>query len=155
MELKREEKTKQREIKNGAPLKGEEKDRKVQGKIWAENICCVYQLDIHISRHLAHVQIKSLNDLFRPTKSRLTYLFQLWFICSQPEMTTITSLLLTSCNRKVCQTILTSFWVLRAPKSWSNYFKKNKKGWKRLKKVVQPAFGCAQHPKAGRNTQQR
>ena len=29
----------------------------------------------------------------------------------------------------------------------------NKKCWKRLKKVVQPAFGCAQHPKAGRNTQ--
>ena len=25
--------------------------------------------------------------------------------------------------------------------------------WKRLKKVVQPAFGCAQHPNAGRNTQ--
>ena len=29
----------------------------------------------------------------------------------------------------------------------------NKKGWKRLKKVVRPAFGCAQHPRAGRNTQ--
>ena len=26
--------------------------------------------------------------------------------------------------------------------------------WKRLKKVVWPAFGCAQHMKAGRNTQQ-
>ena len=37
-------------------------------------------LDIHISRHLAHVQIKSLNDLFRPTKSILTYLFQLWHL---------------------------------------------------------------------------
>ena len=31
-------------------------------------------------RHLARVQIKSLNDLFCPTKSRLTYLFQLWLI---------------------------------------------------------------------------
>ena len=31
-------------------------------------------LDIHISRHLARVQIKSMNDLFRPTKSRLMYL---------------------------------------------------------------------------------
>ena len=30
----------------------------------------------------------------------------------------------------------------------------NKKGWKRPKKVFQPAFGCAQHPKAGQNTQQ-
>ena len=30
--------------------------------------------------------------------------------------------------------------------------KKNKKGWKRLKKVLQPAFECAQHPKAGCNT---
>ena len=26
--------------------------------------------------------------------------------------------------------------------------------WKRLKKVVRPAFGFAQHPKAGQNTQQ-
>ena len=39
-------------------------------------------LDIHISRHLASVQIKSLNDFVRPTKSRLTlfiytYLFSL------------------------------------------------------------------------------
>ena len=30
----------------------------------------------------------------------------------------------------------------------------NKNAWKRLKKVVRPAFGCTQHPKAGRNTQQ-
>ena len=29
-----------------------------------------------------------------------------------------------------------------------------KKGWKRLKRVVRPAFGCAQHPKAGQNLQQ-
>ena len=29
----------------------------------------------------------------------------------------------------------------------------NKKGWKRLKKVVLPAFGWVQQPKAGRNTQ--
>ena len=29
-----------------------------------------------------------------------------------------------------------------------------KKGWKRLKKVFWPAFGCAQHPKAHPNTQQ-
>ena len=26
--------------------------------------------------------------------------------------------------------------------------------WKRLKKSISPAFGCAQHPKAGGNTQQ-
>ena len=30
----------------------------------------------------------------------------------------------------------------------------NKKAWKRLKKVIRPAFGCVQYPKAGRNTQQ-
>ena len=29
----------------------------------------------------------------------------------------------------------------------------NKKAWKRLKKVVWPPFGCAQHPKADQNTQ--
>ena len=29
----------------------------------------------------------------------------------------------------------------------------NKKGWKRLKKVLQPALECAQHPKHGWNTQ--
>ena len=34
-------------------------------------------LDIHISHHLTRVQIKSLNYLFCPTKSRLTYLFQI------------------------------------------------------------------------------
>ena len=40
--------------------------------------------------------------------------------------------------------------------AWNHWksFKINKKGWKRLKKVVQPAFGCPQHPKAGWNTQQ-
>ena len=31
----------------------------------------------------------------------------------------------------------------------------NKKVEKRLKKMFRPAFGCAQHPKAGRNTQQK
>ena len=31
---------------------------------------------------------------------------------------------------------------------------KMKKGLKQLKKVFQPAFGCAQHPNAGQNTQQ-
>ena len=38
---------------------------------------------------------------------------------------------------------------------WNHWkrFKINKKGWKRLKKVVQPDFGCVQRPKAGRNTQ--
>ena len=67
-----------------------------------------------------------------------------------------------------------------APESWSNYFfssvstffdhfkpfllisslKSTKnfctwtKKWYLWKKVFQPAFGCAQHPKAGRNTQQ-
>ena len=28
-----------------------------------------------------------------------------------------------------------------------------KRSWKWLEKVIQPAFGCPQHPKAGRNTQ--
>ena len=50
-------------------------------------------------------------------------------------------------------------WLGRSwsrPKVWSlkglaQYKKKVENGWK---KVVQPAFGCAQHPKAGRNTQQ-
>ena len=39
---------------------------------------------------------------------------------------------------------------------WINWkrFEINKKVWKWLKKVFQPAFGCAQHPKAGWNTQQ-
>ena len=69
--------------------------------------------------------------------------------------------------------ILTSFWVLRAPESWSNFFsvqfqtffvdfrreisEKGKKWTNKLengwKKVVQPAFRCAQHLKAGWNTQ--
>ena len=52
------------------------------------------------------------------------------------------------------------------PKCWSNSlwqllknkqkkrFKINKTGWKRLKKVVRPTFGCAQHPKFCLNTQQ-
>ena len=35
----------------------------------------MFLLDIHIFRYLARVQMKSLNDLFSPTKSRLTYLF--------------------------------------------------------------------------------
>ena len=30
----------------------------------------------------------------------------------------------------------------------------NKKGWKTAEKMFCPAFGCAQQPKAGRNTQQ-
>ena len=33
-------------------------------------------------------------------------------------------------------------------------FEMNKKGWKTAEKMFRPAFGCAQHPKAGRNTQQ-
>ena len=39
--------------------------------------------------------------------------------------------------------------------AWNHWkrFKKNKKGWKRLKKVVQIAFRYAQHPKGGWNTQ--
>ena len=32
--------------------------------------------------------------------------------------------------------------------------KVNPKGKKQMKKVLRPAFGCVQHPKAGRNTQQ-
>ena len=32
--------------------------------------------------------------------------------------------------------------------------KKGLKGLKGLKKVFRPAVGCAQHPKAGQNTQQ-
>ena len=77
--------------------------------------------------------------------------------------------------------ISTSFRVLRALKSWSNYFfqqfssffvhflpfsvisclKSTKNFWKWTKKVkidekryFWPAFRCPQHPKAGRNTQQ-
>ena len=38
--------------------------------------------------------------------------------------------------------------------NYFSFFKKNKKGWKLLKKVVQPAVGCEQHLKADRNTQQ-
>ena len=39
--------------------------------------------------------------------------------------------------------------------AWNHWkrFEMNKKGWKRLKKVVQPAFGRVQHPKAEQNTQ--
>ena len=33
-------------------------------------------------------------------------------------------------------------------------FFNEEKGCKRIKKVLQPAFVCAQHPKAGQNTQQ-
>ena len=33
-------------------------------------------------------------------------------------------------------------------------FEMNKKVENGFKKAVQPAFGCAQHPKTGRNTQQ-
>ena len=38
---------------------------------------------------------------------------------------------------------------------WNHWkrFKINKKGWKRLKKVVWPAFRCCKHLKAGQNTQ--
>ena len=60
--------------------------------------------------------------------------------------------------------ISTSFWVGPAPKNWSKHFfqlfftekalKWTKKVEKRLKKRFQPAFGYAQLPKAGRNTQQ-
>ena len=73
-----------------------------------------------------------------------------------------------SISRLLC--ILTSFWVLGAPESWSNYFflpfstffadfkplslKWTKKVENVWKKEVQPALGCAQHPKPGRNTQQ-
>ena len=32
-------------------------------------------------------------------------------------------------------------------------FEMNKKGWKTAEKMLQSAFGCAQHPKAGQNTQ--
>ena len=53
--------------------------------------------------------------------------------------------------------ILTSFWLLRPPKSWSKHllisgmislkrFEMNEKGRKRAKKMLQPVFGCAQHP---------
>ena len=40
--------------------------------------------------------------------------------------------------------------------AWNHWkrFEMHKKGWKRLKKVVRPAFGWEQHPKAGRNTQE-
>ena len=68
--------------------------------IWIQS---TVMLVIHISNHLACLQIKLMNDLFRPTKSRLTYFIQVWLICSHPEMTTITSLLLTACKRKDLQ----------------------------------------------------
>ena len=60
--------------------------------------------------------------------------------------------------------ILTSFWVMRTPKSWSNNFFSGFNLFCSLLssmnptlkhfKVVWLAFRCAQHPKAGRNTQQ-
>ena len=39
--------------------------------------------------------------------------------------------------------------------AWNHWkrLKMNKKGWKRLKKLFRPAFGCALYPKAGRITQ--
>ena len=44
--------------------------------------------------------------------------------------------------------ILTSFQVLAAPETWSNYVEN------RWKKVVRPAFRCCKHLKTGWNTQQ-
>ena len=58
-------------------------------------------------------------------------------------------------NQLLC--ISTSFQLLRAPESWSKpekALKLTKKVEKRLKKRFRPAFRCAQHPKAGQNTQQ-
>ena len=39
---------------------------------------------------------------------------------------------------------------------WNHWksFEMNKEGWKTAERRFQPAFGCPQHPKAGRNTQQ-
>ena len=50
--------------------------------------------------------------------------------------------------------ILTSIWLLRAPKSWLKHFFQPFSGFFVQKKIFRPPFGCAQHPKAGRNTQQ-
>ena len=43
------------------------------------------------------------------------------------------------------------FVILSWFQAWNHWkrFKINKNGWKRLKKVVWPAFRCTQHPKAG------
>ena len=59
----------------------------------------------------------------------------------------------------------TSIWVWTSFKEFFSIFqfldekslknvKIQQKSWKRVKKVFQPAFGCAQHPKSGKNTQQ-
>ena len=47
-----------------------------------------------------------------------------------------------------------SFKILFIAGWHANAGRLNKKGWKRLKKGFRPAFWCAQHPKAGQNTQQ-
>ena len=47
--------------------------------------------------------------------------------------------------------IFIPFCLFQAWNHWKR-LKKNKKSCKRLKKLGQPAFGCAQHPKAGYTT---
>ena len=44
--------------------------------------------------------------------------------------------------------ILTSFRVLRSPKSWSKWFEMNKKRWKRLKKSISTSFRVRVAPKS-------
>ena len=44
--------------------------------------------------------------------------------------------------------------MISAVKSLKKLQNEQKKVEKRLKKMFQPAFECAQHPKAGRNIQQ-
>ena len=59
-------------------------------------------------------------------------------------------------NLKIVSLRLTFSDVFCWFQPWNRWkrFEMNKKSWKRLKKVVRPALGCAQHPKAGQNTQQ-
>ena len=60
---------------------------------------------------------------------------------------------------QICCMIRSVIGALQKHLSWFqawNHWKRfqiNKKGWKRLRKVFQPAFGCAQNSKAGWNTQ--
>ena len=70
------------------------------------------------------------------------------------------------CSEKVLKSYFSYFWTNLRPSLVELIFEHilcpherlflgflNKKGWKTAEKMFQPAFGCAQHPKAGRNTQ--
>ena len=51
-------------------------------------------------------------------------------------------------------TVFLNIFIDFRPKFIEKRLKRRKKGWKQLKKVFWPAFGCGQHLKAGWNTQQ-